>query len=310
MTTTKRFIYLLLIATLASCQDLIVEDISEETVHILVPQDNVSTMSSTVTFAWEKIEDADSYQIQIVSPDFATAQTLCYDSVTENNKITFSLNPGKFEWRVKAINDISETKYTKHKLVIDSTLDLSSEKILLYTPIEGATLGSDSITFRWNKLYNADNYKFTLANTNNETLAEKLLTVSEYGIKVPADGMYQWSVRASNANTSTQTFSATFTIDTKAPEASLMKTPTNQQTILSDSVTFSWTTLQDAGSEVFDSLVVAHDSALSDKVLAIKTTGSSYSDTLSTGTYFWTVISIDKAGNKCVNNSVYTFVKE
>lgn len=310
MTTTKKFIYLFLIATLASCQDLIVEDISEETVHILVPQDNVSTMSSTVTFAWEKIEDADSYQIQIVSPDFENAQTLCYDSVTTSNKITFSLNPGKFEWRVKALNDISETKYTNHKFVIDSTLDLSSEKILLYTPIDGATLGSDSITFRWNKLYNADNYKFTLVNTNNETLAEKLLTDSEYGVKLPSDGMYRWSVCASNANTSTQTFSATFTTDTKAPEASLLKTPTNKQTILSDTITFSWATSQDSGSEIFDSLIVAHDSALSDKVLAIKAIGSTYSDTLSAGTYYWTVISIDKAGNKCVNNSVYTFVKE
>ena len=288
MTSLKKITNLLLISTLLCCQDLLVKDISNTCVEILVPQNNTSISNSTVTFFWEPVTDADAYKIQIVSPTFADAQTLMYDSIITTNKITFALNPGNFEWRIKAINEISETEYTISKFNIDSTMNLSEEKLIQYSPTNGSALNSTEITFRWNRLYNADEYKLT----------------------VPENDVYQWCISANNKISSTKSFSSTFTIDTKSPRASTLKSPNNFETVFTDSITFHWSKIQDEGSEIIDSLIVAKDENLSDIVLSIKTSNTQYSDTIPAGIYYWTVISIDKAGNQCQDNKIYKFVKE
>lgn len=310
MTSLKKITNLLLISTLLCCQDLLVKDISNTCVEILVPQNNTSISNSTVTFFWEPVTDADAYKIQIVSPTFADAQTLMYDSIITTNKITFALNPGNFEWRIKAINEISETEYTISKFNIDSTMNLSEEKLIQYSPTNGSALNSTEITFRWNRLYNADEYKFTLVNSFNETISEVKLTSPEYKLTVPENDVYQWCISANNKISSTKSFSSTFTIDTKSPRASTLKSPNNFETVFTDSITFHWSKIQDEGSEIIDSLIVAKDENLSDIVLSIKTSNTQYSDTIPAGIYYWTVINIDKAGNQCQDNKIYKFVKE
>ena len=54
-----------------TCDDIIeVEDISDRTVTLVAPTDDAILSSGTIHFDWEPIEDAESYRIQIATPDF------------------------------------------------------------------------------------------------------------------------------------------------------------------------------------------------------------------------------------------------
>lgn len=293
-----------------SCNDLIVADISEEKVTICSPANDVAVVNSTVTFWWENLEDATSYNIQVVSPSFDAAQQLWYDSIVVDNKVTFSLNPGKFQWRVKAINDISETKYAVASFRIDSTMDLSNQIILLYSPKNGTVFNTESIDFQWNQLYNATDYKIRIIDAFNETVTDKVLQENKCNVQILKDGTYSWSVRGQNETSNTSYSSGSFMIDKVQPDNSILLSPTNNEVIMTDSVAFLWNTKQDSGSEIFDSLFVYSDAELKDVVLSARSVSNSYKDTLSTGTYYWNVRSTDKAGNKSESNETYKFIKQ
>ena len=75
-------ILLLLFAVVTfGCDDIIeVEDISNTTVIILAPTNNAVLNNTTLTFSWEPIESAETYQIQIATPTFDEALQIVVDS--------------------------------------------------------------------------------------------------------------------------------------------------------------------------------------------------------------------------------------
>lgn len=292
------------------CQDLLVNDISDMTVKTYSPADSTSITTTNVTFWWEDIEDATQYNIQVVSPSFHSVQKLWYDSIVSTNKINFELTPGSFEWRVKALNDVSETDFTTNAFRIDSTQNLSNQTIILFSPTNGSALNADSALFRWSKLYNASNYKFKLVDQENKTLIDQTVNDAIFSATLPSDGIYQWSVSAHNEISSTISYSSSFIIDRKEPEMATLVTPTNKSIIYDgDSVHFQWERIQDEGSEFIDNLIVAKDENLSHPVLSTEMSQNNYSDTLSSGSYYWTVIRKDKAGNQCEKKTVWQFTK-
>ena len=305
----KSFSLILFVAFFCCCQDLLVNDISDQEIEAYSPKDSISITTTNVTFWWESLDDATQYNIQVVSPSFNSIQKLWYDSIITTNKLELALTPGIFEWRIKAINDISETIFTTNTFQIDSTMNLNNQTLILYTPTNGAALNSDSITFRWSKLYNADNYKFLLTNHENKTILEQTLSDAQYNTTLPSDGIYQWSVSAHNTSSSTITYSSTIIIDKTNPENASLITPNNNSIEEGDSIYFQWTKNQDEGSEFIDSLIVAHNDDLTQRVISIQTMQNTYADTLSNGIYYWTIHRRDKAGNKSEKNHVYKFTK-
>lgn len=305
----KSFSLILFVAFFCCCQDLLVNDISDQEIEAYSPKDSISITTTNVTFWWESLDDATQYNIQVVSPSFNSIQKLWYDSIITSNKIELALSPGIFEWRIKAINDISETKFTSNSFRIDSTMNLNNQTLILYSPINGAALNSDSITFRWSKLYNADNYKFVLTNHENKTILEQTLSDAQYNTTLPSDGIYQWNVSAHNSNSSTITYSSTIIIDKTNPENATLIMPNNNSIADGDSIYFQWSKNQDEGSEFIDSLIVALDDDLTQAVISIQTIKNTYADTLSSGIYYWTIHRSDKAGNKSEKNHIYKFTK-
>lgn len=94
-----------------SCDDFLVEDISDNQVEILAPKDNVIVNSNKLTLVWEALDGAESYHVIVVSPSFSEVLYYACDSVTEDYKVEVSLPNGAYEWSVQASN----SAYTSFK---------------------------------------------------------------------------------------------------------------------------------------------------------------------------------------------------
>lgn len=88
---------------LSGCEDIFLKDISGEQVGVLSPVDNAMFESEKILFAWDKMEGAERYHLEVVSPSFEGG-TVKYDAVTDTTRIELSLSEGKYQWSVYAYN--------------------------------------------------------------------------------------------------------------------------------------------------------------------------------------------------------------
>lgn len=104
---------------LSGCEDIIeVDNISEDRVKLLAPADDVTSNSTTISFSWEMVEEAENYQLQVVTPSFEQALEIVTDTTSSSTRYSDTYSEGSFEWRVKALNIAYETEYTTHSFSI------------------------------------------------------------------------------------------------------------------------------------------------------------------------------------------------
>jgi hypothetical protein len=92
--------------------------------------------------------------------------------------------------------------------------DISNEQVIILAPTDNSVLAQSDITFSWNTLEEADNYRLQIAEPNFENaiqiLIDSLVTTTNLSTVLSA-GDYQWRVRAENSEYqsrySTQNFS-------------------------------------------------------------------------------------------------------
>jgi len=103
----------LIFFSLYSCDDVIeVPDISGRTVNILAPTENAELSAGNIRFTWQEVNDANQYNIQIATPNFATATQILTDTLLPNRNFSKTLSPGNYQWRVKALNSNFMTTYS------------------------------------------------------------------------------------------------------------------------------------------------------------------------------------------------------
>lgn len=101
-----------------SCDDILETNISGKQVVLQAPADATSIHSGSVTFWWNELKGARSYQLQIVSPDNVSPTTLVLDSTITTNQFSLQLPQGKYQWCVKGINDGYQTEFNCRSLEI------------------------------------------------------------------------------------------------------------------------------------------------------------------------------------------------
>jgi len=121
MKTIRTYLIFLIVTCLClGCEELIeVEDISNDTISVLAPVNNTTLASTTVNFSWQALEFAESYQLQVASPNFDNAQVIVEDTVLTETSFTRTLEAGTYQWRIKAINFAYETAYATQNLTIE-----------------------------------------------------------------------------------------------------------------------------------------------------------------------------------------------
>ena len=298
----NRILLLLLGIAIVACDDFIEKDIDSETMTLLAPANNLTTIQLTHTFWWDWLDGAEQYNMQIVEGSFSAATSFVLDTTITTNKFTYTLYPGNFQWRVRGENNGYETYYTTYSLVIDSSLDITSQQVVLTSPADMLITNNNTVTFDWNTLLNADDYLLEVhQNTWSGAIVfgPQVVTTNTYTTTLP-EGTLVWGVQARNSvsNSSTSFSTRTITVDTTAPEAVTLVAPADNAMLSDVYNTYSWTQGANTGTALTDVIYFYDDAAATQLNKSVQIpSGTSHQDSLGVGTYYWAVQSTDAAGN-------------
>lgn len=103
---------------ITGCKELTEVNLSGRQVAILAPVDALITNSTINSFAWDVMDGAKSYQLQIVSPRFDSVTRFVLDTTITKTTYTATLSPAVYEWRIRGINNSSQSAYTTRKITI------------------------------------------------------------------------------------------------------------------------------------------------------------------------------------------------
>lgn len=94
--------------------------LANQVVTLRAPYNGYNTTKTEVTFWWDALEQAQLYVFQLVKPGFSNTEELIRDVNLTTNQVTVQLDPGTYQWRVKAKDADSETAYsTEFSLTIN-----------------------------------------------------------------------------------------------------------------------------------------------------------------------------------------------
>jgi len=184
---------------LYSCDLIFIENISDANIEALSPVNNTAVLAGQIKFSWEELEDADTYNIQIASPNFTEANEIIADTTLATTSYTRALEEGNYEWRVKGSNSEYETAYTNNLFSV--LLNLTAEELTLLLPEDNSELDAGMIDFSWQKQTGADTYYLQIATPDFEStnvfIVDELLTENTFSKELET-GTYQWRIKAQN----------------------------------------------------------------------------------------------------------------
>ncbi len=295
---------LLLLAS--SCSDLIEPDITGEKVSLLSPADGSRSTTAVQGLQWSAVAHARTYRVQLATPSFANPSRLLLDSVVKQTNLTRTCKPGRYEWRVQALNAGYATAFTTRSFRIDSTGSLSGQTVQLLLPAAGTATNAATLTFSWAALPMAQQYRLAVSsNPRNSSLAA-LDSLVGAGTSVTLrlarqSQSYQWKVTALNASGQAASAPQVFAVDVTPPTAPTLVTPAAATSFLTQPIALSWTR---TASDVAQDSVFLYRTDQTTLLAGFPRFSGPASLSLSNslapltaGTYYWAVRSVDKAGN-------------
>ncbi|MEP0262327.1 hypothetical protein [Dokdonia sp.] len=181
-----------------------VGDISSEVVTTIAPSDGVTISSGAIGFSWEAVADATSYQIQIAFPNFENPVQIVNDTITSELSYMTMLDSNSYEWRIKAINEVSETVYATQTLFVeDDVSPLSDQTVTLLSPEDNFETTDTMIPLSWEMIEQATLYRVVITDLSDDSIfLEQTVTTTDITIDF-VTGMYSWAVRAENDSQNT-----------------------------------------------------------------------------------------------------------
>ncbi|MCT4665709.1 MAG: hypothetical protein N4A45_10795 [Flavobacteriales bacterium] len=310
------FLAIASIFSLLSCSEIFEGDLSDDHFKLIAPSQNLVTSENTVNFAWDELEEASSYHLRLVSPNFNQTKKLVYDTNLVGSSFTVSLLPGEYQWRIYAQNELTKTDAITGIIRIDSTIDLRAITPILLSPSKDTYTKLNSIDFSWEALYNASAYYFSIKQENGSTQNYDSLLQTSLVIDTLPEGAYSWSLKAFNANSETFSIEPTRnlwvdrTVPTTPSNMIPLDTTINVLNIGGDSLlNLSWDGEIATSSQapIRDYLTFSQNSSFSgSQTITIdinEANDRNYQFKIpQAGTYYWKVQSEDRAGNKSVES--------
>lgn len=310
----KISLYLLIVLLISACDEVFEKDITNAKLEIIAPCDNLVTTKTTLVFWWNELKDANSYKLQIVSTSFDTILSIPVDSNLTTNKFEATLNPGKYGWRVKAVNSATETEWFTQNFTIRDTADLSIQEVLLNSPKEGNAFNKGKTLFKWTKLPRATSYMLIVKEnswSNPTPVVNEVTTHDTLTATLDGDKKYVWGVIGINEGSQSKPKNNTFYVDITAPDVPTLQLPKKDSIITGTTATLHWIHQTDHLTSIYDSLYAAKDKTFTQAsiIASIKEeTATSYIlNSNYKGIIYWRVKSIDKAGNKSAFSDIFNF---
>jgi hypothetical protein len=291
---------LLMMLTAFGCKEFFEPSIDKDTVTLLAPVNGTETAQYAQTFWWTEVEHALKYRLQVVAPDFVNTSKLVLDTVVATDKFTFSLDPGKYEWRVRAQNGSSQTLYTTAAFTVYAS-SIKQQQPQLESPLNNTVTNVNSATFKWSKLYGATKYQLEV-DTNNfadeaTLFYNNTVTTLSYNVPFTRDKLYQWRVKALN-DTAESKWSTVqnITFDSTPPTAPTLVSPASGL-ITSSPVALRWNAV--ANATRYKLFVYKGDqTTLYSSAFPVTVTGTNYTFTGVAGEkLYWELQAIDAVGN-------------
>lgn len=282
---------------------LLPTDLRQKTVQLISPADKSSITDKKVTLWWNPTNGATKYNLQVVSPSFASPTRIIYDLWITTNSVTVDLDAGSYEWRVKAVNSISETPFSKWGLNIYVN-DLANQKISLTKPLYGEQLNQSQVKFTWEKMSGNVAYTVLIKKDSWEsgtTIQEKYTNDIEISLPL-LDGEYYWGVKAKDLQNNSETAYSIrkLSVDLIAPEIPRLVSPINNFSTNDLLVNLSWEPSNTEDTKLTYTVEVFQINANSTVQLQSKITQlKSINYNLDfVGKYKWRISAIDNAGNR------------
>jgi hypothetical protein len=291
-----------MVAIISACDDIFENNIEEKQLVLLSPGDSIVTNLSNIVFWWDPIDGAINYQLQVVTPNFKSAEKVVLDTMLSTNKFEYSLTPGKsYEWCVRALNSAYSTNYFYSFFTIDTTSSLIGQSVILTKPVNDFCTKDSFITVAWQKLNNATQYQVEVhkPDWNGTIYSSDIAFDDSIKLKFP-EGRFAWGVRAWNLTSGSNFEHRNIVIDFTKPGKSI---PAEDSSFTSWPVTLKWDRADDKlnGSPQFDSIYIANESTFRRssiiEVKAVKNSTSHSFNKGTAGTYYWKLLACDEAGN-------------
>ena len=296
----KYCVYIALLLSLTSCNVIFENDISGDSVALLAPFEAASLSSNVVTFWWSEVENATSYQLQVVSPNFESTLELKLDTIVASTNYSIALSTGDYSWRVRALNSAYETKYTSATFTIDSVLDITNSTVEVIEPADDLNTNKTNIVFNWNPLAGATSYRIEVVTPEFNlppytVLVDSVVTIIEISL-IFEEGEFTWRITGLNELGSSMPVSGQVIVDIDPPEAPALLLPTAGSIEDSAEVFFDWQFISDADGYI---LFLMSDAGLIDTLgqFASLIDENTLLDIVP-GEYFWNVRAVDLAENR------------
>jgi hypothetical protein len=300
----------LFIFIFASCSEFIEPSLEKQEMHLLAPSDGSETNSYQQTFWWQAVGDAFQYRLQIVTPNFGNIEKLVLDTTVWTDKFTYTLDPGQYQWRVRAENGSSQTVYATSGLTIQPS-SLTNQIVQIQAPAHTSYTPTADVRYEWLRLFGATQYRLQVDKNNfadeNKLVLNQLTDKLVFTSALPAEGTYQVRVRAENATENSRwSVTRNFTYDVTPPLKVILTAPTNAQTVTKP-VVLTWEAITDA--DKYELFVYKSDGSAIHSSYPQVLTSNSYSFNLGSPgeALTWKVRAIDKAGNKGPYSDTFSF---
>lgn len=112
----------LLAVLVIGCEDFMAEDVSDQMITLRAPADEASSETAQITFWWDALPINTGYRLQVVRPSFEQATSLVLDTLVYTYQVPFSLDSGRYAWRVRAENATYSGAYSPaHRFTITAS---------------------------------------------------------------------------------------------------------------------------------------------------------------------------------------------
>lgn len=294
---------LVVILLLSACKDFIEPSIDKRQMTLQAPSDGYQSAKYTIGFWWDEVDDALGYRLQIVSESFASPGGLMADTLVNGHTFSMNLDPGQYQWRVRAENGSSATAYSTARFLTVLQSSIKQQSVQLRSPANNFLTNKPLTTFQWNSLYGATQYRIEIDTNNfvNEDalVSDQTVPGQQINFSLPKDMSYQWRVRAKN-DTAQARWSAInqVTLDKTPPAKVTLTAPAGNQ-IVNNPVSLQWQAL--AGAAKYKLYILKADSTSNfNQNFPVIVTNTSYAFSAATtgSRVYWKVSAIDAAGNE------------
>ncbi|MDO5968998.1 hypothetical protein Q4Q35_04185 [Flavivirga aquimarina] len=140
------------------------DDLSNQNVSLLTPSIDFYTNNANIICTWNELSNVSSYSFELIK-NLSGEQTVFKETGISSNSLTIDADvfdeDAEYIWKVKAINETSETQFSQRSLFLDREIP---NQPALASPEDQDTT-TTTVTFNWTNGVDSGNIKSSITNT-------------------------------------------------------------------------------------------------------------------------------------------------